>query len=584
MGQQTVKGIGASAGIAIGKAFVLPAWEWDIPEKNIDVTELAGEFERLYQGIRRSRDEIEGMKREMSGIIGEENSFIFDAHLAILDDPEFVREVQDIIRRQYKAAEVAVKEVIDQFVSMFDMIDDEYMKERSADIRDVGNRLLHHLLGTPAITLPSDNQPFILVTKEISPSQLANLNPERVLGVVTMIGGRNSHAAIMARSMGIPLVISLEDQLIAPIQTGEELIVDGDRGLVIIRPDDAVRHQYEQRRRLQQEHRRKLHENRFAPSVTKDGVPLTLLANISSQKELDAAMEDGAEGVGLFRTEFLYMDRDAFPDEEEQFAVYREAAEKLGEKPLAIRTLDIGGDKVLDYCPFPEEENPYLGYRAIRFSLDRRDVFKTQIRAILRAGLHGNVKLLLPMISSMEEWWAAMDVLREAERELAEAGIPYRSGMDVGVMIEVPAAVLIAGELAKEAAFFSIGTNDLIQYVLAVDRMNDHIAHLYDPFHPAVLRMIKMAVDAAKKNGIGVSVCGEMAGDPEAAALLVGLGITHLSMSARSLLVVKDRLSRLESGECAKLAKRLMKCKTGKEAADLNHRFLEAAIERGSPV
>src|SRR5690606_3968130 len=225
MNRQTVNGIGASAGIAIGKAFVLPAWEWDIPEKSIDVTELAGEFERLYQGIRQSRDELEGIKQEMKNVIGEENSLIFDAHLAILDDPEFVREVQDIIRRQYKAAEVAVKEVIDQFVSMFDMIDDEYMKERSADIRDVGNRLLHHLLGTPAITLPSDNQPFILVTKEISPSQLANLNPERVLGVVTMIGGRNSHAAIMARSMGIPLVISLEDQLIAPIQTGEELIV-----------------------------------------------------------------------------------------------------------------------------------------------------------------------------------------------------------------------------------------------------------------------------------------------------------------------------------------------------------------------
>jgi phosphotransferase system enzyme I (PtsI) len=584
MGQQTVKGIGASSGIAIGKAFVLPAWEWDIPEKNIDVTELAGEFERLYQGIRQSRDEIEGMKKEMRGVIGEENSLIFDAHLAILDDPEFVREVQDIIRRQYKAAEVAVKEVIDQFASMFDMIDDEYMKERSADIKDVGNRLLHHLLGTPDITLPSDNQPFILVTKEISPSQLVNLNPDRVLGVVTMIGGRNSHAAIMARSLGIPLVISLEDQLIAPIQTGEELIVDGEKGLVIIRPGEDVKNHYEQRRRLQQEQRRRLQETRFAPSVTKDGVPLTLLANISSLKELDVSTGFGAEGVGLFRTEFLYMDRDAFPDEEEQFAVYKEAAEKLAGKPIAIRTLDIGGDKVLDYFPFPEEENPYLGYRAIRFSLDRRDIFKTQIKAILRAGLYGNVKLMLPMISSMEEWWAAKEVLREAERELAEAGIPHRTDMEVGVMIEVPAAVLIAGELAKEVAFFSIGTNDLIQYVLAVDRMNDHIAHLYDPFHPAVLRMIKMAVDAARKNGIGVSVCGEMAGDPEAAALLVGLGVTHLSMSARSLLLVKDRLSRLESGECAKHAKRLLKCKTGKEAADLNHRFLAAAIEGGNPV
>lgn len=582
MGQQTVNGIGASSGIAIGKAFVLPAWEWDIPEKNIDVTELANEFERLYQGIRRSRDELEGIKQEMRDVVGEETSLIFDAHLAILDDPEFVKEVQGIIRRQYKAAEVAVKEVIDQFASMFDMIDDEYMKERSADIKDVGNRLLHHLLGTPAITLPSDSQPFILVTKEISPSQLVNLNPDRVLGIVTMIGGRNSHAAIMARSLGIPLVVSLEDRLLAPIQTGDELVIDGDRGIVILHPEEEVRSQYELRRKRLLEQRRRLQENRFVPSVTKDGKPLTLLANISSLKELDVSLGHGAEGVGLFRTEFLYMDRDHFPDEEEQYAVYREAAEKLEGKPIAIRTLDIGGDKMLDYFPFPEEDNPYLGYRAIRFSLDRRDIFKTQIKAILRAGLHGHVKLLFPMIASMEEWWAAKDVLQEAERELAEAGVPYRTGMEVGVMIEVPAAVLIAGELAKEVDFFSIGTNDLIQYVLAVDRMNDHIAHLYDPFHPAVLRMIKMTVDAAKKSGIVVSVCGEMAGDPEAAALLVGLGVNHLSMSARSLLMVKDRLSRLEAAECAKHARRLLRCKTGKEAADLNHRFLVAAIEGGT--
>lgn len=582
MSRQTVNGIGASAGIGIGKAFVLPAWEWDIPEKNIDVTELAGEFERLYQGIRQSRDELEGIKQEMRSVIGEENSLIFDAHLAILDDPEFVNEVQGIIRRQYKAAEVAVKEVIDQFASMFDIIDDEYMKERSADIKDVGNRLLQHLLGTPEITLPSDSQPFILVAREISPSQLVNLNPERVLGIVTLIGGRNSHAAIMARSLGIPYVVSLEDQLMEPIQTGDKLIVDGDGGHVFIDPDPETCNLYEQRLRLQREHRRRLQENRFVPPATKDGLPLALLANISSLKELDVSVANGAGGVGLFRTEFLYMERDSFPDEEEQYEVYREAAARLDGKPLAIRTLDIGGDKMLDYVPFPEEDNPHLGYRAIRFSLDHRDIFKTQIKAILRAGLHGKVKLLFPMIVSLEEWQTAREVVREAERELAEAGVPYCDQMEVGIMIEVPAAVLIAGELAREVDFFSIGTNDLIQYVLAVDRMNDQIAHLYDPFHPAVLRTIKMTVEAANKSGIPVSVCGEMAGDPEAAALLVGLGVTQLSMSARSLLMVKDTLSRLEAEQCRKHAKRILRCKTGKEAAALNHRFVAGTAEGGT--
>jgi len=563
--EQTVKGIGASPGVAIGNAFVLPSWEWDIPDKDIDVTQLAGEFERLYQGINQSKHEIEGMKREMNNVVGEETSAIFDVHIAILDDPEFMKEVQGIIKRQYKAAEVAVKEVIGHFTSMFDLIDDEYMKERRTDIKDVGNRLLQHLLGAPDITLPQVNEPFILVAKELSPSQLAHLNPELVLGIATMVGGKNSHAAIMARSMGIPFVISLEDKLLAPILTGDKLIIDGDQGLVYIDPSPSIQDGYRERQHQIRSNRLKLLEQAQSPSISKDGLTVSLNANINSEKELELALRNGAEGVGLFRTEFLYMDRPAFPDEEQQFEVYRHVAEMMGDRPIVIRTLDIGGDKQLDYFTFPEEDNPFLGYRAIRFSLDRHDIFRTQLKAILRASHYGNIKIMYPMISSLEELHEANLLLQEAKHELCKNGILYRDDIEVGIMIEVPAAVMIADWLAQEVDFFSIGTNDLIQYVLAVDRMNDNIAYLYDPFHPAIIRMLQLTVEAAERNGIAVSVCGEIAGDPEALPLLLGLGVRDLSMSAHSVLDVKNRLLTLEVAECRTLFKNILTCKTGEE-------------------
>ena len=562
---QIVKGIGASPGVAIGNAFVLPTWEWEVPEKIIDVSEMAGEFERLSKGINQSKNEIEGIKKIMINVVGEETSAIFDAHLAILEDPEFMREVRGIIERQYKAAEVAVKEVIDQFTAMFDLIDDEYMKERRTDIKDVGNRLLQHLLGGPEITLPENNQPFILVAKELAPSQLAHLNPDNVLGIATLVGGKNSHAAIMARSMGIPFVISLEDNLLAPIQTGEKVIIDGDLGTVYINPDADILTKFRDRQHQIRENRRKLLEKASVPSVTKDGHPIVMNANINSVKELDLALKNGAEGVGLFRTEFLYMDRTSFPDEELQFAVYRNVAERMGHRPIVIRTLDIGGDKHLDYFAFPEEGNPFLGYRAIRFSLDCQDVFRTQLRAILRASHYGHIKIMYPMISSLDELREANRILQEAKHELRSSGVPFQEDVEVGVMIEVPAAVMIADWLAQEVDFFSIGTNDLIQYVLAVDRMNDHIAYMYDPFHPAVIRMIQLTVEAALRRGIPVSVCGEMAGEPEVVPLLIGLGVRNLSMSAHSILDVKNRLLTLNAKKCSKLIKQILLCRTGEE-------------------
>ncbi|MBJ6363258.1 phosphoenolpyruvate--protein phosphotransferase [Paenibacillus sp. GCM10012307] len=563
-----IQGIGASAGIAIGKAFVLPNWEWDVPEQKIDVTDLAKEFDRLYEGIKTSKDEIEQMKGELREVVGTAESHIFDAHLAILDDPIFMNEVQGIIQRQYKAAEVAVKEAIDHFVTMFDLLDDEYMKERALDIKDVGNRLLKHLLGAPEITLPTDTQPFILVAKELSPSQLAHLNPSHVLGIVTLAGSTTSHSAIMARALGIPLVVGVEGKLIEPIQTGDSLIIDGAKGEMLVRPSKLVTDRYKMRRSSQLEEKKKLHRFVGVKPVTPDGKTIELAANISSLKELEVALRAGAVEVGLFRTEFLYMDRHSFPSEQEQFEVYKAVAQKLDSHPVIIRTLDIGGDKQLDYFEIPEEDNPFLGYRAIRISLDRQDLFKTQLRAVLRASHYGHVKLMFPLISSVEEVQKAKKVLEEAKQELRQENLPFNENIEVGVMIEVPAAVLIADLLADEVDFFSIGTNDLVQFALAVDRMNEQIAHLYEPCHPAVLRLLKITVDAAKRKGIPVGVCGELAGDARALPIWLGLDVDELSMSSYTILQVKERLLRTNQEDSRRLLDDIMKCRTSQEIYD----------------
>jgi phosphotransferase system enzyme I (PtsI) len=563
-----IEGIGAAAGVAIGKAFVLPSWEWDLPDQKMDAVDLAKEFERLYEGIRTSKSEIQFIKDEFREMVGPEESSIFDAHLAILEDPEFMNEVRGIIERQYKAAEVAVKEAIDHFVTMFDLLDDEYMKERAIDIKDVGNRLLKHLLGAPEVTLPKDTQPYILVAKELSPSQSAHFNPSYVLGIVTMNGGKTSHSAIMARALGIPLVSGLESNLNLPVQTGDMMVVDGDRGKVYVNPEKPVIDHYTALRDEQRRKKEQLQVLASVEAVTKDGTKLRLAANISSVKELEAALKHGAQGVGLFRTEFLYMDRGSAPDEEEQYEVYRLVAEKAGNHPVVIRTLDIGGDKPLDYLQLPDEENPFLGYRAIRISLDWKELFKTQLTAILRASAAGNIKVMYPMISSVEEIRQADALLKEAMADLDARGLAYNPHIQQGIMIEVPAAAMIADLLAAETDFFSIGTNDLVQYVLAVDRMNEQIAHMYHPYHPAVLRMLRMTAQAAHQAGIDVSVCGEMAGDERSIPLWLELGIHQLSMSPQSLLRVKHRVLNTTATEATLVAQACFGMSTGAAIED----------------
>jgi phosphotransferase system enzyme I (PtsI) len=575
-----IQGIGASMGIAIGKSFVLPNWEWEVPDNKVDVADFAREFERVYEGIRTSKFEIQQIKDELREVVGSDESQIFDAHLAILDDPVFMNEIQGIIQRQYKAAEVAVKEAIDHFVTMFDLLDDDYMKERALDIKDVGNRLLKHLLGVPEVTLPSDTQPFILIAKELSPSQLAHINPDHVLGIVTLAGSITSHSSIMARALGVPLVVGVEASLTEPIVTGQTLIIDGSDGTVYIDPKEDIISLYNELHDRQTEAKRKLQHFAECNAETPDGKFLRLEANISSLKELEIALAGGATGVGLFRTEFLYMDRSRFPKEEEQYEVYRSVAERLGGEPLVIRTLDIGGDKQLDYFEIPEEDNPFLGYRAIRISLDRKDLFKTQLRAILRASIHGAVKVMYPLVTSVDEIRAANVVLAEAMRELDAEGIPYERNIPVGVMIEVPAAVIIADLLAQEVDFFSIGTNDLLQFTLAVDRMNEEISHLYDPFHPALLRMIKTTVEAAKERGIKVGVCGELAGDLRALPIWLSLDVDGLSMSAHSILPIKERLLSTRQDECREVWRNLQQCRTSSEIIGKLEAFMELKDEQ----
>ncbi|HAT4302002.1 TPA: phosphoenolpyruvate--protein phosphotransferase [Clostridium perfringens] len=530
------KGIAASKGYAIGTVFIQEHEEIIISDAK--VSDIAVEKEKLSKALAQSKEQLEAIKEKTANEIGEHEAQVFEAHLMLLDDVEFTGQMEMTIENDQLNAMKAVQNVTDTFVMIFDSMDDPYMRERAADIKDVSKRIIANLAGKGGNGMENVGANTVVVAHDLTPSDTAQLDRSKVIGFLTNIGGRTSHSAIMARTLEIPAVVGLGD-ITTSVKNGDTVIVDGIEGVAIINPDEATINEYKARLekfKAEQEELKKLID---VKTTTKSGRRIEVCGNIGKPEDIDQVLANGGDGVGLFRTEFLYMDRDEAPTEDEQFEAYKYVLEKADGKQVVIRTLDIGGDKTLPYLPLPEEMNPFLGYRAIRLCLDRKDIFRVQIRALLRASVYGNLAVMFPMISGLEEFQQAKAFVEECKAELKAEGIAYSDSIQWGIMVEIPAAAVYADELAKHVDFFSIGTNDLIQYTLAADRMSEKVSYLYNPMHPAVLRLIKMTIDGAHKHGKWVGMCGEMAGDERAIPTLVEYGLDEFSMSATSILTAK---------------------------------------------
>ena len=556
------KGIAASEGIVIGKAYVYKTEKLNTNKVSIEDTE--NEKERLKRAVEQGTNEINIIKEQTKNKLGKDKAGIFEAHIMMIEDPEFIDAINDKIDKEHVNAEYAVNEVMYYFFTIFNGMDNEYMKQRGADVKDVGNRLIRILNGIKENNLSNLNDECIIAAEDITPSDTATMDTEKVLGFASDAGGRTSHSAIMARSLEIPAVVGLKT-ITENVKDGDTLILDGNEGCVIVNPDEETLKKYTVKAESERKLKEELNVLKNMQGVTKDGKKVEIAGNIGTPKDLKGVLDKGADGVGLFRTEFLYMNRDSMPEEEEQFESYKEVAEKMEGRPVIIRTLDIGGDKKLSYLKMPDEMNPFLGYRAIRLCLDRKDIFRVQLRALLRASVYGNIKIMFPMISGVEELREAKSELKKAMTELDTEGIKYNKDVKVGIMIEIPSAAIVSDILAEEADFFSIGTNDLMQYTMAVDRGNEKVAYIYSPFNPGVLRLIKLTIDNAHKKGIYAGMCGEMAGDTRIAPLLVGFGIDELSMSASSILRVKKAVNSITYEDAKKAADEVAKCKSCSE-------------------
>lgn len=557
-----ISGIAASSGIAIAKAFRLENPELKIDKKT--VTNVEHEVSRFDQALESSKAELEKIKEHASQTIGEDKAEIFQAHLLILNDPELINQIKDKIQAEHFNAEFSLQEVVNMFVSMFEALDNEYMKERAADIRDVAKRILSHLLG---VTIPNPSlisEEVIIISEDLTPSDTAQLNRQFVKGFTTNIGGRTSHSAIMARSMEIPAVVGTKT-VMADIENGDIVILDGLDGKVIVNPTEEVIIEYNMKKAAYEAQKVEWAKLINEQTVTKDGEHVELAANIGKPEDLVGVLENGGEGVGLYRTEFLYMGRTLLPTEEEQFAAFKTVLEGMGGKPVVIRTLDIGGDKELPYLDLSKEMNPFLGFRAIRLCLEMQDMFRVQLRALLRASVYGNLKIMFPMIATLDEFRSAKALLEEEKQKLLSEGQQVAEKIELGIMVEIPSTAILADQFAKEVDFFSIGTNDLIQYTMAADRMNQRVSYLYQPYSPSILRLVKMVIDAAHDEGKWAGMCGEMAGDETAIPLLLGLGLDEFSMSATSILKARSQILHLSKTEMKNLAEKALQMKTTNE-------------------
>ncbi|MED3813146.1 phosphoenolpyruvate--protein phosphotransferase [Priestia megaterium] len=541
-----IQGIAASSGIAIAKAFRLENPELTVEKKS--VTEVEAEVARLEAALEKSKSELEIIREHARKELGDDKAEIFEAHLLVLSDPELINPIKDKITNENVNAEHALDEVAAMFINMFESMDNEYMKERAADIRDVTKRVLAHLLGVNVSNPSLISEEVVIIAEDLTPSDTAQLNRKFVKGFTTDIGGRTSHSAIMARSMEIPAVVGTKT-VMEDIQNGVLVIVDGLDGEVIVDPSEETVKAYEKKAAEYAEQKAEWAKLVNEKTVSADDHHVELAANIGTPEDVKGVLENGGEGVGLYRTEFLYMGREDLPTEEEQFTSYKTVLERMEGKPVVVRTLDIGGDKELPYLNLPKEMNPFLGFRAIRLCLEMQDMFRTQLRALLRASVYGNLKIMFPMIATVDEFRQAKAILLEEKAKLQQEGVQVSEDIEVGMMVEIPSSAVIADLFAKEVDFFSIGTNDLIQYTLAADRMNERVSYLYQPYNPAILRLVNMVIKAAHKEGKWVGMCGEMAGDEIAIPILLGLGLDEFSMSATSILKARSQIRQLSKAD-----------------------------------
>ncbi|HCW7203591.1 TPA: phosphoenolpyruvate--protein phosphotransferase [Staphylococcus aureus] len=568
-----IKGIAASDGVAIAKAYLLV--EPDLTfDKNEKVTDVEGEVAKFNGAIEASKVELTKIRNNAEVQLGADKAAIFDAHLLVLDDPELIQPIQDKIKNENANAATALTDVTTQFVTIFESMDNEYMKERAADIRDVSKRVLSHTLGVELPNPSMIDESVVIVGNDLTPSDTAQLNKEFVQGFATNIGGRTSHSAIMSRSLEIPAIVGTKS-ITQEVKQGDMIIVDGLNGDVIVNPTEDELIAYQDKRERYFADKKELQKLRDADTVTVDGVHAELAANIGTPNDLPGVIENGAQGIGLYRTEFLYMGRDQMPTEEEQFEAYKEVLEAMNGKRVVVRTLDIGGDKELSYLNLPEEMNPFLGYRAIRLCLAQQDIFRPQLRALLRASVYGKLNIMFPMVATINEFREAKAILLEEKENLKNEGHDISDDIELGIMVEIPATAALADVFAKEVDFFSIGTNDLIQYTLAADRMSERVSYLYQPYNPSILRLVKQVIEASHKEGKWTGMCGEMAGDETAIPLLLGLGLDEFSMSATSILKARRQINGLSKNEMTELANRAVDCATQEEVIELVNNYVK---------